>query len=203
MMFKKLLILVFVISLMTQSKISWGENYNFRFTRWGMNQEEVIASEEKMDPVEKNEDLIRYKTRILRKNVELHYLFSEDRLVGAIYKLDDNYLNSEHFIQTYIEFKEALMKKYGQPSSDTTNWLNDTYKNERKKWGLALSLGHVEYASLWKTQNTAIECSLGEVNYYVLCLVEYWNTEYSHLSKKIKLGDKLDIIKKEDKFDPF
>jgi hypothetical protein len=62
---------------------------------------------------------------------------------------------------------------------------------------------NVEYASLWKTQNTAIECSLSEVNYYVLCLVEYWNTEYSRLSKEIKKGDKLDIIKKEEKFEPF
>ena len=93
-MFKKLFILVFMLSLLTQSKLVWGENYNFRHTRWGMTQEEVIGSEEKMDPVEKTEQLLKFKTQILGKNVELLYLFAQNKLIGSAYKLDDNYLNS-------------------------------------------------------------------------------------------------------------
>ena len=193
-MFKKLLWLVCLISLCMQSKLSWGENYNFRYTRWGMTEEEVIASEIKTDPIEQIENSITYKTQILGKNVELVYLFTQNKLIGSLYKLDENYLNSQHFIQTYFEFKDALMQKYGLPNKETTNWLNDTYKNVRNKWGLALSLGHLEYFVIWKTQSTTIECSLREENYNVLCLVEYWSIEYSHL---------LEEIRKEDKLDPF
>jgi hypothetical protein len=191
-MFRKFLLLVFMLSLLTQSNLGWGENYNFRHTRWGMTQEEVIGSEEKMDPVEKTEHLVKYKTQLLSKNVELLYLFAQNKLIGSSYKLDDNYLNSHHFIGTYNKFKQALMKKYGQPDKETTNWLNDTYKNDRKKWGLALSLGHTEYTALWNTQNATIECSLREENYYVLCSVEYRSTDYSHLFEEIKKEDKLD-----------
>jgi hypothetical protein len=201
-MFRQLFLLVSILSIVTHWNISWAENYDFRFTRWGMTQEEVLASEEKMDPVEKTENMIKYKTQILGKNFELQYLFVEDKLIGSVYKLDDNFITSENFVGTYNELKEALTKKYGQPSRDSTNWLNDTYRDVRKKWGLALSLGHVEYASLWKTLNTTIKCSLSEVNYYVLCLVEYLSSEYSHLTGAIKKEDKSDQIKKVEKLDP-
>jgi len=126
-MLKKLLILVFIVSMVTQWKLVWGEDFNFRYTKWGMTKEEVFASEE-MDPIEKNGDMIKYKTQILGKNVELLYLFVGNKLIGASYKLDENYLNSDHFIKAYTQFKEALMKKYGQPNREITNWINDTYK---------------------------------------------------------------------------
>lgn len=194
MILRKLLILVLIISPLVHGKPSWGENYSFRYTRWGMTQEDVITSEEKMDPIEKTENMITYKTQILGKNVALHYLFVENKLVGAIYKLEDNYLNSQHFIQTYLRFKEVLVKKYGPPNRETTNWLNNTYRNVRKKWGLALSLGHVEYYSSWQTQNTTIECSLKELNYFVVCSIEYWSVENSHLLKQIEQEDRLDPL---------
>ena len=64
-----------------------------------MTPNDVVAAEEKIDPVERTENMITYKTQLLNRNVLLHYLFVQDTLVGAIYKLDDNYLNSDHFIQ--------------------------------------------------------------------------------------------------------
>ena len=69
-MFRKLLLLAFMLMLLIQSELGWTENFNFRHTRWGMTQDEVIGSEGKMDPVEKNQHFIRYKTQILDKNVE-------------------------------------------------------------------------------------------------------------------------------------
>jgi hypothetical protein len=193
-MLKKLLVLALMLSLLTQSVIVWGENYNFRYTRWGMTQKEVIDSEKKLDPVEKTENLIKYKTQILGKNVELLYLFSHNKLIGSSYKLEDNYLNSQHFISTYKKFREALTRKYGQPNEDTMSWLNDTYKIDRKKWGLALSLGHTKYVSLWDTQKTNIKSSLREANNYVLCSIEYRSADFSYLFSETN---------KEDEFDPF
>jgi len=193
-MLRKLLIIIYVISLLSPWKLCWGENLDFRQTRWGMTQDEVISSEKKIDPVDRTEDSITYKTQILNKNVELNYLFVQNKLVGALYRLDDNYLNSEHFIQTYLKFKQILTEKYGPPSEEFANWLNDTYKNNRKKWGLALSLGHAEYATFWKTNNKTIECSLRQENFDVLCIMKYWSIDNSYLSEEFN---------KEDKIDPF
>ena len=111
-MLKKIFLTFFIISMVAQVKLSWGDTYNFRFTKWGMTPAEVISSE-KMDPIEKDEKMIKYKTRILNKNVELLYLFAQNKLIGASYKLDENYLNSERFIKAYTRFKTELTKKYG------------------------------------------------------------------------------------------
>ena len=193
-MAKKLLTLVFAMGLLSQTGLGWSEDYDFRLTRWSMTQNDVVSAEEKMDPVERSENMITYKTQILNRNVLLHYLFVQDKLVGAIYKLDDNYLNSYHFIKAYDQFKQKVTEKYGPPSKKTTNWLNTTYKNNRKKWGLALSLGHTEYVTNWKTQNTTIECSLREENYNVICLLEYWSVVHSHLLKVAEKEVKIDIF---------
>ena len=106
MVTKKLITLVFAIGLLTQLELCWAENYDFRLASWGMTPNDVVAAEEKIDPVERTENMITYKTQLLNRNVLLHYLFVQDTLVGAIYKLDDNYLNSDHFIQAYDQFRQ-------------------------------------------------------------------------------------------------
>ena len=192
-MLKKIFMIFFIVSMVAQVKLSWGDTYNFRFTKWGMTPAEVISSE-KMDPVEKDEKMIKYKTQILDKNVELLYVFAQNKLIGASYRLDENYLNSERFIQAYTRFKEELIKKYGPPNKEITNWENDAFKSDRSKWGIALSLGYLEYFSFWETPGTTVSCGLKEKNYYVLCSVEYWSVELSNL---------LDIKNNGDKLDPF
>jgi len=192
-MLKKIFMIFFIVSMVAQVKLSWGDTYNFRFTKWGMTPAEVISSE-KMDPIEKDEKMIKYKTQILDKNVELLYLFAQNKLIGASYRLDENYLNSERFIKAYARFKEELIKKYGPPNKEITNWKNDAFKSDRNKWGIALSLGYLEYFTFWETPGTTVSCGLKENNYYVLCSVEYWSVELSNL---------LDIKNTGDKPDPF
>ena len=189
-MFKKLLVLFFLVSMIAPVKMSWGDTYNFRYTNWGMTPEDVIASET-MAPVEKNEKLIKYKTRILDKKVELLYLFAENKLIGASYKLDENYINSERFIKIYNRFKDELIKKYGSPKKEITHWKNDKFKSDRRKWGIALSLGYLEYFTYWEAPGTTVSCGLKEENLYVLCSVDYWSMEFANLLEKDKNKEKL------------
>ena len=107
-MFRKLIFIIFIIGLLTPLRLGMCEEYSFRYSKWGMTKEEVTASEIKIDPVEINKNTIRYKTQILGNNVELIYLFSQNKLAKTAYKLDDNYLNSGHFLNTYRQFKAAL-----------------------------------------------------------------------------------------------
>jgi len=191
-MFRKLFAVVFIITLSVSAKFAWGESYDFRLTRWGMTEDEVIASESKLEPTEKNENLLKYKTQLLGNNVELIYQFAQNKLIGSSYKLDDNYLNSQHFINTYNKFKAKLAQKYGPAQKDETIWLNEALRNLDSKRGLALSLGHVEYLAVWETPSTTINCTLKGVNYYVDCAVSYWSKEYSTLKEELKKEDNLD-----------
>ena len=198
-MFRKIIFFICSVGLLTPAGTGWSEDYSFRNTQWGMAKKEVTASETKMDPVEINENTIHYKTRLLGKNVELIYLFSQDQLAKAAYKLDDNYLNSGHFLNTYRRFKAALTQKYGPPAKDSTKWLNDTFRNVSHKKGLALSLGHTEYYASWETPVSKISLRLEGQNYAVLCLIEYWSKELPYLAGEIKQEDFI----KEDIVDPF
>jgi hypothetical protein len=193
-MCRKLFVLVFVVSILVQAKFSWSENYTFRYTRWGMTAEEVIASESGLDPVEKSEIMVKYKTQVLGKNVELVYLFFQNQLTGSSYQLDENYINSKHFITSYLRFKAALTRKYGPAKVEQTNWQNDALRNISSKKGLALSLGHVDYLSAWETPSTTISCSLKEDNYYILSSVTYRSKEFSVLQQESKKEDELDPL---------
>jgi hypothetical protein len=192
-MLKKIFVLLFIVAMLTQVKLSWGDTYNFRHTSWGMTPGEVIASE-KMAPIEKDETMIKYNTQILNKNVELCYLFAQNKLIGASYKLDENYLNSERYIKAYTRFKGELIKKYGPPNKEITQWKNDAFKSDRSKWGIALSLGYLEYFTFWEIPGTTVSCGLKEKNYYVLCSIEYWSMEFSNLLDKNKNGDKPNLF---------
>jgi hypothetical protein len=193
-MCRKLFVLVFVVSIFVQANLSWSESYTFRYTRWGMTAEEVIASESGLDPVEKSENMVKYKTQVLGKNVELVYLFFQNQLTGSSYQLDENYINSKHFITSYLGFKAALTRKYGPAKVEQTNWQNDALRNISSKKGLALSLGHVDYLSAWETPSTTISCSLKEDNYYILSSVTYRSKEFSVLQQESKKEDELDPL---------
>lgn len=191
-MLKKSFFLICMVSLFTQP--CWGEDYSFRNSRWGMTEKDVTASEKTMVPVEIAENTIKYQIQLLENNVELIYLFTQNKLIGSSYILNDNYLNSIHFLSTYKRFKEALTRKYGRPKEDRTNWLNDKFRYASHKKGLALSLGHTEYSANWETPSTVISLSLKEENYYVLCVIEYRSKEYALLAENMN---------KEDIIDPF
>lgn len=198
-MCRKIIFLICLVSLLMPLSLGMCEEYSFRNSKWGMTKEEVTASEIKLDPVEINKNTIRYKTQILGNNVELIYLFSQNKLAKTAYKLDDNYLNSGHFLNTYREFKTALTQKYGPPIKNSTTWLNNTFRNVSHKKGLALSLGHTEYFASWENAISRISIRLEAENYYVLCLIEYWSKEHPYLAGEIKEDD----FKKEDIIDPF
>lgn len=190
-MYLKPIALNVVLFLVAGCGICWGADSDFRRARWGMTQAQVLATED-LTPAEQHNDKVRYSIEILERNVDLYFTFADDKLIGAFYKLKDNYLNSNHFIRTYNQFKTALEKKYGPPKDEKTIWSNNFYKHAGVKRGLALSLGHVKYYSLWETGNTTIKCSLQETNYDILCLVEYNSKEYANLSKMVTVKEGLD-----------
>ena len=97
-MIKKLITISLIIAASSQLSLSYGQDFDFRNTRWGMSKEQVVASE-RDTPVEKSEKYIRYKTKVLNINVDLQYFFVEDKLIIASYTLDEIYLNSKSIRQ--------------------------------------------------------------------------------------------------------
>ncbi|UCF93817.1 MAG: hypothetical protein JSW39_06565 [Desulfobacterales bacterium] len=183
---------IIMVMLVTSARMGWAAEYDFRRTKWGMPQEDVLAAEP-MKPVAKNERMLTYQTKILEKNVDLFFLFVQDKLLGATYQLNEDYLRSSKYTQTFNTFKKALTKKYGPPAKEMTVWFNDLYRKKPAERGLALSLGHLEYYAVWETAATNIKCSLRGENYDILCKIEYSSKEYIPLLKEAEESEKVVI----------
>ncbi len=192
-MIKKLITISLIIAASSQLSLSYGQDFDFRNTRWGMSKEQVVASE-RDTPVEKSEKYIKYKTKVLNINVDLQYFFVEDKLIVASYTLDEIYLNSKRYKSTHNIFEKALIAKFGEPNRKITDWRDDTYKKSSSRWGLAIGLGHVEYFATWKTERTAIRCSLKGENHNIVSIIKFSSIEYKDLEKYLLQKNEIKIF---------
>lgn len=172
---------VFIIIFFTE--LSFADEHAFRKTKWGMSIAQVKSSEP-LEVVEENENLLGYKTIVIGKDVFVVYFFVDNKLVRSRYVLAESHTNKNDFIKDYNDFKEILIKKYGQPKKDQSLWKNDLYKDDYSDWGTAISLGHLIYFSGWETQDTEIHNVLLGENYDISCIIEYSSKELNEIEKK-------------------
>jgi len=175
---------IFVISF---TNLGWGEDYDFRKTKWGLSKQEVKASEN-LKPVDDPEHSLTYKTRVLEKDVFLVYIFVEDKLVRTKYILADKHMNKNDYIQDYNDFKKVLTKKYGRCKEDEVIWKKDVFddKDHPERWGGAIATGNLIFYSAWETHRTKIGCGLYGDNFDITCAVEYVSKDLKPLEEKQK-----------------
>lgn len=86
-----------------------------------------------------------------------------------------------------MKLEELLIKKYGPPKMDGQDWSNDLFKNDRRKWGMALSHGHVTFVTSWETETSKIGMllngTLRGVNFQV---------DYQSIKFKPKTGQRVE-----------
>ena len=133
-MIRKSFVIQIILILVAGSAVGWSADFDLRKARWGMTQEEVMATEN-LEPADKSAHTLRYNITIKERDVDLYYTFVEDKLIGAHYILKDNYLNSYHFISAFNDFKAALEKKYGTPLDEKTflghsGWIPQLFQNK-------------------------------------------------------------------------
>jgi hypothetical protein len=175
-------VLVLVVSFTT---IGISEDFDFRNTKWGMSSEQVIASEGKQ-PVDGDSRSLAYGDTLMGKKVAVIYLLVDDKLVRARYSSLERHSNKNFYIDDYEKFKNALTEKYGKPISDERFWRNDLYRDERKSYGLAVSIGHLSYYAKWETETTIVIIALSGNNYKVRCIIEYTGKDFIELEKQYK-----------------
>lgn len=167
-----------------QAKKTSKQQYDFKNINWGISEEQVIVIENKWPDYEECW-FLGFDTEIDDIDTVMSYFFYNDKLGAFAYTFkgtkdsyDDGYYISEY---QYINLKNLLVKKYGEPIEDTIvedefKWRNALYKNKLNELiGFALyqieSLSkhyfdteHTEYKSreeflyyaIWETKNTYI-----------------------------------------------
>ncbi len=169
-----LLIVLCILAISNLILFAEEAKYDFRKTNWGMSKGQVRATEDEsleMKDLE-NDFLVEhivYKVRIGAKRYHCDYVFLEDKLYLAHYSPEKRYSDLNNYIRDYEEIKEILIKKYGKPDMKKMKaleereeicWKTDLLKDDKSKWGIAVSKGDLSYMLIWETPTTNIELSL-------------------------------------------
>jgi hypothetical protein len=169
-----------------QETSSGSEKYDFRKTNWGMNKEQVKATEGKKPDVEANA-LLKYKVNVDGRGFSCYYNFLEDKLYSCIYLFTGEHTDKNLYIDDYAEIKETLTYEYGKPELDISGlWTNNLYKGDRSHWGFAIGVGHVTYGATWETPTTEIMIMLVGANSRIRLIIGYDSKELKEWAKQIQ-----------------
>jgi hypothetical protein len=167
--------------------------HGLRHTLWGMSKEEVrknenmeFVSEHKGDGGSVGLEIIMYKSKINSLNFMVGYFFANNRLTRARYIMSNEHTNYNSYIADYYDMKNAISTQYGpSPTLDDPIWADDLYKDNPDAYGMAVSTGHLRYASLWETQETSIQLLLKGDNYKIDLLIDYIGKAFIIYEKSI------------------
>jgi len=150
------------------------KNY-FRDTRWGMSRRQVLELEGEPLQQEKSYGLetIRYRKKAIDLECSIEFIFAGNKLIKAKYIFLEEHKHKSQYIGDYKKIKDWLTERHGMPLGSNVTWRNDLYKEDYSNWGLAVSLGHLEYSSLWKNQEMEIFLTLSGENNELSLRAEY------------------------------
>lgn len=136
------------------------EERDFREGNWG-DSAETIKEREEAELLEDSEEGLAYNTQVLGMNMIGCYLLDNNKLYQGIYILQDYYQDENEYIETYHKLQDGLKEKYGEPKSDDMIWNNVIYdKDEPEKYGMAVVMGELQYASMWYTADNKTRIEL-------------------------------------------
>lgn len=171
------------------------ERTNFRNTSWGMNQTQVVRLEGNPAVRENSDglDIIQYPEKILEMDCMIGYVFTDNKLAKARYSFLVKHVDNNQYFQDYRNIKDILIQKYGNPESEKTLWHEKAYRNDQSNWGLALSLGHLEFDSLWLDSETEIQLRLYGRGNRIMLVVEYSGLQYVEMTNRTMAQSRLSI----------
>ena len=128
--------------------------------RWGMSIEEVQDNPGKGNPLNREPDVyVRYSPKsddYLKSPIDEYvYWFRNSQL--RAYWLD--YEDSACTYNNYLDIRNTLAEKYGNPSSENYNWKDETYKNDRDKWADAFRYDDFTIKTTWNKSDFNIVVS--------------------------------------------
>jgi hypothetical protein len=189
-----------IISMSVNNKlfIMYKENESrgkkqFRNASWRMSPDEVKKTENSEFLFQKD-NILAYKGKLIDFDALIAYFFAENQLVRARYVLEEEHTNKNDYIEDYKSLKNKLISKYGEPSTDKTEWKNDLYRGDPSLWGFAVSLGHLYYYSIWYADDTNITLSIRGDNYKIHTILEYESKQLVHMEEREKQNRALDAL---------
>ena len=135
------------------------KGFDFRKTKWGMTQEEVIKAEG-VSPFDSSELNLVFKTVLANKNALVEYFFSNGKLSHARFFINQGYYDPSRHHKDYVMIDALLEKKYGKSKEIKKEWSGT--ENIRKEFDdpMAIYFGYLSITSGWDLGATSISHTL-------------------------------------------
>lgn len=153
------------ITTTTESLVDLNRDTIVRNVCWG-DTTEIVKYVETDELYLEDKDFLAYYTTISGINAIVTYSFdSEYGLYSVAYQFNDSIENSGMLAISYYEkIKDAVIKKYGEPTNDVKKPMSNLYEYCDSD-SQALELGYLGYTTSWEYNNTKIDMVLATVNY--------------------------------------
>jgi tetratricopeptide (TPR) repeat protein len=174
--------------------IDENEEKDFRIANWGDSKEIVMRKEGVPNIVDNIPNIYVFSDNIAGLPCTVLYSFSDNKLTMAKYIFDVKHSNDNAYIQDYEELVDLMTQKYGKPTSGGKHnavWLNDLFKDDYSRWGLAISCGELVFESAWDTDNTEILLQLRGENYSISLVIQYVSKHLSALRETMSNKKKM------------
>jgi len=149
---------------------------DFRDTSWGMNLEQVEATEGTAPSQIREsggEKVMRYESRFAGLDCRVVYIFAKDKLVRTKYVFQLPHQEKNDFLADFTMVDAFLMGKMERPTEQRVSWRSGAYKTEPQHYGIAVSLGALLYSTQWKGTRTVVTHALTGENGSITHEVEY------------------------------
>ena len=156
------------------------EKRTFRSSCWGDSAEKIKATET-TEPEFDTHDLLGYNTDIAGLSALAVYHLINGHLVMGRYSITEPHAEDNAYLSDFENIKNLLKKKYGPSDGSKTYWINDLYKDDYERWGMAVSCGHLSCFEIWDMEDTHIELQLNGDNYKIELFIIYYSKSRKHL----------------------
>ena len=145
------------------SKTPAPDDCDFRAGHWGDSMDEILQHE--TGSGEKFSDgMVVKNIQVNGISAEANYVLDDDdSLIMGVYEFTNSEYSDATYITNYNSLKESLTAKYGTPKSDRIIRLSSLagYTDAAG----ALSLGLVQYLTVWETDRTTIKLAMKAEDY--------------------------------------
>jgi hypothetical protein len=174
--------------------------YDFRKTNWGMSPKQVRAVEvgklyDKSGNSQKRTLWFLIEESgwgNYRKRLYALYFFLEDELWCARYVTLATFTDKYEWIREHRDWQFKITEKYGEFLANRSKWYGP-YLKDPAKWGIAVSVGDIEFNQVWRTSTTGIELRLWGDDGRSHLHITY--TDLTHMSQEFR---ELEYPKEED-----
>ena len=178
-----------VIGSALWAQTSWAQTSDFRKTSWGMDRAQVVATEG-TPPSQMRERggeiVLRYESaRLAGLDCRVVYIFAKDKLVRTKYVFQQEHAEKNDFLSDFTMVDAFLIGTMERPSEQRVSWHNEEYKTEPRRYGVAVSLGHLLYSTQWKGTRTVVTHALSGENGAITHEIEYVSVDLEPWEEQI------------------